>query len=107
MNFIHLTLYAVTTAVLIIAEHYTFGRWWKRNEIARRTMGHVTILLLAALFVPSGLIQLETLIAITIATGAAGAIIGSIHVYETEQHKNQRAAAAREAIKQYDTVAGQ
>lgn len=104
MDYLNLVLYAVITAVVVTVEHYTLGRWWKRNEIARRTVGHTTILLLAAPFVPTGLIDLNTLIAITIATGTAGAIVGGIHVYEVEKRKNEEVAKKREVIKQYDQI---
>ena len=43
--------YLLLTLGVITAEHFTFGRWWKHNEMARRTMGIITVLGLAAPFV--------------------------------------------------------
>ncbi|MBK7920135.1 MAG: hypothetical protein IPJ94_28555 [Chloroflexi bacterium] len=54
---LYMILYAALTGVVVVLEHITFGRWWARNELARRTMGHATILFLALLFAPSGLID--------------------------------------------------
>ena len=43
--------YLILTLGVITAEHFTFGRWWKHNEMARRTMGIITVLGLLAPFV--------------------------------------------------------
>lgn len=43
--------YLLLTFGVITAEHFTFGRWWKHNEMARRTMGIITVLGLATPFV--------------------------------------------------------
>lgn len=97
-------LYAALTGVVVALEHVTFGRWWARNELARRTMGHATILFLALLFVPSGLIDFTTLAAIAIATGTAGAITAALYVNENERTRRQRAASMRQRVEQYDAT---
>ncbi|MBP6471089.1 MAG: hypothetical protein KBE23_03320 [Chloroflexi bacterium] len=97
-------LYAALTGVVVALEHFTFGRWWARNELARRTMGHATILFLALLFVPSGLIDFTTLAAIAIATGTAGAITAALYVNENERTRRQRAASMRQRVDQYDAT---
>ncbi len=97
-------LYAALTGVVVALEHATFGRWWARNELARRTMGHATILFLALLFVPSGLIDFTTLAAIAIATGTAGAITAALYVNENERTRRQRAASLRQRVDQYDAT---
>lgn len=90
------------TAVVVVLEHFTFGRWWAHNELARRTMGHATILGLALLFVPSGFIDLGTLVSITLATGTAGAITAALVVTQNEHKRRQRTAVYRREVEQYD-----
>jgi hypothetical protein len=98
----HLFFYLLLTAVIVILEHFTFGRWWANNEIARRTMGHATILGLAFLFIPSGLIDLTTLITIFLATGVAGAITAGTVVTEKEFKKKKQAEIHRREVERYD-----
>ena len=101
----YLFFYLLLTAVVVMLEHLTFGRWWSNNEIARRTMGHITILGLALLFVPSGLIDPTTLVAIFLATGVAGAITAGLVVTETEFKKRHRAKNCRREVDDYDEIA--
>lgn len=91
MIFLYLTL----TAVTITIQHFTFGRWWRRNELARRTMGHATILAISALFVPTGLINGQTVLMMGLATGVAGALTAAFRVHETETAKEKRVQALR------------
>lgn len=102
MNEFALITYAGLTAVVITIEHFTFGRWWKRNELARRTLAHATILGLALPFVPAGLIDLMTLTAIAIATGVAGAITAGLYIHENEQRNRARIEDLRQQAAQYD-----
>lgn len=94
------------TAVIVVLEHFTFGRWWAGNELARRTMGHITILGLALLFVPSGLIDLTTVICIFLSTGTAGAITAGLVITEHERKRRRRTAVYRREVEQYDQTAG-
>lgn len=98
-------LYAGLAGIIVAAEHFTFGRWWANNELARRTLGHATLLGLALLFVPVGLIDLQTLIAIAIATGTAGAVTAACYVTEHERNRRARVAALRREAEQYDDEA--
>jgi hypothetical protein len=90
-----LFLYLTTVAATIVAEHLTFGRWWKNNELARRTLGHATILAISLLFVTSGLFDLTTLLYLIAGTGVAGAITAAFAVHENERRRNERAEARR------------
>lgn len=101
-----LTAFAALTGLVVALQHFTFGQWWAHNELARRTLGHATILFLALLFVPSGLIDLDTLVAITIATGAAGAITAALYVHKAERRKRERAEALRQELEKYDPASG-
>lgn len=105
METFEIITYAGLTAVVVTIEHFTFGRWWKRNELARRTLAHATILGLALLFVPAGLIDLMTLTAIAIATGVAGAITAGLYIHEAEQRRQERAEEARRRVEEYDDPA--
>jgi hypothetical protein len=69
-------LFTVVTAVVVAIEHQTFGKWWKRNEFARRVMGHGTILAITALGVPFGLVDMGSAIVFALLTGAAGVVMG-------------------------------
>lgn len=97
---LYLIAYAALTGIVVAIEHLTFGRWWARNELARRTMGHATILFLALIFVPFGLIDLTTLAAITIATGTAGAVTAAMYVNEAEQRKRRQADQMRRQVEE-------
>lgn len=102
MDTFEIITYAGLTAVIVTIQHFTFGRWWKRNELARRTLAHATILGLALLFVPSGLIDLMTWLAIAIATGVAGAITAGLYIHENEQREQARIESLRQQATQYD-----
>jgi len=91
-------LYTVTVAAATVAEHYTFGRWWKRNELARRTLGIATIMLLALPFVLSGVIDFATWLIILFGFAAAGAFKTGLAIMENERNKDRINAAHLERI---------
>ena len=101
-----LLAYAALTGVVVTLEHFTIGKAWKHNELARRTVAHATILGLACLFIPSGLIDLHTLAAIAIATGVAGAITAGLVIHENEQQRRERVNELRQQAEQYDENTG-
>lgn len=93
MDYGLLALFGGITAVVVVIEHLTFGQWWKRNEIARRVMGHGTILALVALSVPFGLIDTNSAVAIGLYTGVSGVVMGAFRVKEGNELDEKKAQA--------------
>lgn len=87
----------LVTAVVAI-ESVTFGRWWKRNEIARRILGVGTVFTLALPFVAVGLIDFRTWLILLFAFGFAFITMYLIHTHEDEWAKQKRATVLREEI---------
>ena len=83
-----ITITSIATAIAVVAQHYTFGRWWRRNEIARRTMGHATILAALLALVFMGAVPLTAWLAVLIVTGVAGATLAALAVTEHEQKRD-------------------
>lgn len=98
MNITHLILYLLLIIIAVTGEHFTFGRLWARSEFARRAMGHATVLGLALIFVPLGLVQLETWAVIALASLAAGGTLGAIRVTEEEQRKRRYLEMVRDEV---------
>lgn len=96
MNIINLqtAIYLCLTALAVILEHLTFGKWWEDNELARRTMGIMTIMALAVPFVALGVMDGITWLMILFAFGTAGAVKTGLVVYENERIKARNAAEA-------------
>lgn len=99
--------YLAIIAVIVVIEHLTFGKWWRRHELARRTIGHTTLLGVSGLFVPVGLIDIDTLVYIAAATIIAGAITAGFAIHEQENRKANKLAALRQEFEQYEqTISG-
>lgn len=82
-----LAIVAVVTAIVVLVEHLIFGRRWARNEIARRVMGHATILAIIGIPALLGKLDYFTWLVAAVATIIAGGMIGAIEVTEKENRK--------------------
>lgn len=84
-------LLVVVTAVIIVIQHFTIGRWWKGNELARRTVGLATVLLITATFIPLGLVQPETWFVFVLVIGTSGATLSALVIHENEMKRKEQA----------------
>lgn len=93
--------FAGLTAAAVVVEHYTIGRRWRRNELARRTVGIATIMLLALVFVARGTVEWESWLAIMAAFGAAGAVKAALVITASELARDGRIRRLRDEVVQY------
>lgn len=92
------SIYILLAIFSVTAEHYTFGRWWAGNELARRTLGIITIMALAVPFILSGVMDFVTWLLILAAFGAAGATKAGLTINERERSRSHRGQIIREQI---------
>lgn len=100
---IYLTLYYLIVATLTGISLLTVGRWWRHSEAARYSVGVITIMLPAVLFIALGVLSLTTWLWI------AGAFVvsGVIKVaYDTTQagHSEIVRATRREIVANVETL---
>jgi len=79
---------AAVTAAVVGIEHITLGRLWAGNELARRVMGHATIIAITGIPAMLGLLDFITWLAFAVATAVAGAIVGALEVTEKERRRS-------------------
>lgn len=79
---------AAVTAAVVGLEHVTLGRLWAGNELARRVLGHATIITIIAIPAMAGLLDFTTWLAVAVATAVAGAIVGALEVTEKERRRS-------------------
>lgn len=80
-------IYWLALALVIWAEAVTFGRWWRRRENARWTMGYFTVFLLSLPLVVWGYWDMFTWGGLFVAIGLSGAVKVGL-----EQHRDSRRA---------------
>ncbi|MCA9935969.1 MAG: hypothetical protein H6662_15735 [Ardenticatenaceae bacterium] len=98
MNPIYQTLITTAvTAVVITIQHYTIGRWWQHNELARRTLGIATVLLISLALVATGAIRWQSWLIIAVLFGTAGATLAALVITEHELQQRKRTNNLRDA----------
>ncbi len=75
------------TGILVLVEHLLFGRMWAGNELARRTMGHTTVLVVIGVPALLGYMDFYTWLMACVVTLVAGGIIGAIEVTQQERRR--------------------
>lgn len=75
------------TGILVLVEHLLFGRMWAGNELARRTMGHTTVLVVIGVPALLGYMDFYTWLMACVVTVVAGGIVGAIEVTQRERQK--------------------
>lgn len=88
---------AIATAVVVAIEHVTLGRLWAGNELARRVLGHATIVVIIGVPALLGLLDFMTWMAVAVSTAVAGGIVGA---YEVTVKERRRVAYVKE-IRQF------
>lgn len=82
-----IAILVTVTAVVVLVEHLLFGRMWKGNELARRVMGHATILVIIGIPAMLGYLDFMTWLMVTVVTFVAGGLVGAIEVTEQERRR--------------------
>lgn len=75
------------TGILVLVEHLLFGRMWAGNELARRVMGHTTVLVVIGVPALLGYMDFYTWLMACVVTVVAGGIVGAIEVTQRERQK--------------------
>lgn len=92
----------VVTAIVVLVEHLLFGRRWARNDLARRVMGHATILVILGVPALLGHLDFFTWLVAAVATIIAGGMIGAIEVTEKENLKARQLHELRRWVETRD-----
>jgi hypothetical protein len=87
--------YVAAVAVIVFVEHRIFSTRWRRRELARRTLGIATVLVLAFPLVIAGIFDLITYTWIWLGFGVAGALTALLYT-------NERIAAAEKKRGEFD-----
>lgn len=82
-----LLILSTVTGIVVLIEHLIFGRMWAGNEMARRVMGHVTVLVLIGVPALLGYLDFYTWLIACVVTLVAGGIIGAIEVTQQERRR--------------------
>jgi len=85
-------------AVVIYLQHVTLGRRWQRNEIARRTLGIVTVMGALVPLAAARIIDIVTWAVILGAFVIAGGIVGICWADEGEREREAQLEAMRREI---------
>ena len=93
-------LYLLLVLTATIAETYTYGRWWQRNEFARWAMGIGTVLLFAIIPIAAGSDGVTTWLLIVVGFGLAGIVRGYREINDGNDEKQKRVDMAREQVRQ-------
>jgi hypothetical protein len=97
----------IAVGIVIAAEHQVFARRWEKYELARRTMGVATILLLSLPLTLAGMLDFATWEFIAAAFGVAGAITTGMYIDERSRlNAKAREAARAEAVRLGDAGLG-
>ena len=75
------------TGILVLVEHLLFGRMWAGNELARRVMGHTTVLVVIGVPALLGYMDFYTWLMACVVTVVAGGIVGASEVTQRERQK--------------------
>lgn len=82
-----LLILSTVTGIVVLVEHLIFGRTWAGNELARRVMGHVTVLVIIGIPAMLGYLDFYTWLMSCVITLVAGGIIGAIEVTQQERRR--------------------
>lgn len=87
----------VITVPVFVGLSATFGRWWRHDEMARKALGVATVLVLAAIGIPFGLIPWYSWLFVFGLFGMAG---GTNYVTTVHKRQVQEAAKAENLARQ-------
>lgn len=82
-----IALLATITGVVVVIEHMLFGRMWRTNELARRVLGHATVLVIIGVPAVLGYLDFMTWLMACVVTAVAGGLVGAIEVTERERRR--------------------
>lgn len=82
-----IAILATVTGVVVLVEHLLFGRTWAGNEMARRVLGHVTVLVIIGVPALLGYLDFMTWLMMAVVTAVAGGIVGAIEVTQKERRR--------------------
>lgn len=82
-----LAILSTVTGIVVLVEHMIFGKMWAGNELARRVMGHVTVLVLIGVPALLGYLDFYTWLMACVVTLVAGGIVGAIEVTQQEKRR--------------------
>jgi hypothetical protein len=90
-------LFCAVVGVVVAVEHKVFAHSWRRNELARRTMGIATVMGLGLLWVRR-LNGFSAWLLLLAGFGSAGAVVSAMYTQEWAAAKEGRVIELRERV---------